>query len=201
MSPPADPCRARRQLPREDMSSRSRPGAGIWGPCPRAGPQRGACPWGAPAAGAYRPCSSPTPGDRVVDVPHWQDPPPYPPRGSGATPAFCHCGGIACAVRPASSRRRSLRPDCLPRTGGAPSPSGTTRPSIRPSWSPPRRPPSGLCSASASSTPCWRRLHPDPFRAARVHPREPREPPTEFEAFQGAVAEAERFLQVEMYFV
>lgn len=33
------------------------------------------------------------------------------------------------------------------------------------------------------------------------HPREPRQSPTEDEAFQAAVAEAERFLQVEMFFV
>ena len=33
------------------------------------------------------------------------------------------------------------------------------------------------------------------------HPREPRQSPTEQEAFLAAVAEAERFLQVEMYFV
>ena len=33
------------------------------------------------------------------------------------------------------------------------------------------------------------------------HPREPRKSPTELEAFRAAVAEAERFLQVEMYFV
>ena len=33
------------------------------------------------------------------------------------------------------------------------------------------------------------------------HPRQPRESPTEQEAFLAAVAEAERFLQVEMYFV
>ena len=33
------------------------------------------------------------------------------------------------------------------------------------------------------------------------HPREPRKSPTELEAFQAAVAEAQRFLQVEMYFV
>ncbi|WP_326958169.1 MULTISPECIES: hypothetical protein [unclassified Arthrobacter] len=33
------------------------------------------------------------------------------------------------------------------------------------------------------------------------HPREPRTSPTEAEAFRAAVAEAERFLQVEMYFV
>ena len=30
------------------------------------------------AAGAHRPCSRPTPGDKVVDVPHWQDHPPLP---------------------------------------------------------------------------------------------------------------------------
>ena len=33
------------------------------------------------------------------------------------------------------------------------------------------------------------------------HPRKPRQSPTEHEAFLAAVAEAERFLQVEMYFV
>ena len=33
------------------------------------------------------------------------------------------------------------------------------------------------------------------------HPREPRKSPTEREAFEAAVAEAERFLQVELYFV
>lgn len=33
------------------------------------------------------------------------------------------------------------------------------------------------------------------------HPRAPRQSPTEDEAFQAAVAEAVRFLQVEMYFV
>jgi hypothetical protein len=33
------------------------------------------------------------------------------------------------------------------------------------------------------------------------HPRKPRQSPTEDEAFQTAVAEAERFLQVEMDFV
>ncbi|SDK45617.1 hypothetical protein [Arthrobacter sp. ok362] len=33
------------------------------------------------------------------------------------------------------------------------------------------------------------------------HPREPRKSPTELEAFEAAVAEAQRFLQVEMYFV
>lgn len=33
------------------------------------------------------------------------------------------------------------------------------------------------------------------------HPREPRKSPTEHEAFEAAVAEAEQFLRVEMYFV
>jgi len=33
------------------------------------------------------------------------------------------------------------------------------------------------------------------------HPREPRKSPTEQEAFEAAVAEAQRFLQVEMDFV
>jgi hypothetical protein len=42
------------------------------------------------------------------------------------------------------------------------------------------------------------RVHSSPHE---WHPREPRKSPTEREAFEAAVAEAERFLQVEMDFV
>ena len=50
--------------------------------------------------------------------------------------------------------------------------------------------------------PPGRRLHPGAFRAARMASRANRgKSPTEQEAFQAAVAEAERFLQVEMDFV
>ncbi len=44
-------------------------------------------------------------------------------------------------------------------------------------------------------------VHPGAFRRPRMASPRTRQSPTEEEAFQAAVGEAERFLQVEMFFV
>ena len=78
---------------------------------------------------------------------------PFRPRGSGATPAYCRCGGTGCAHRPVRSRQLSMPRGFSPKTAAAPSPSGTTPRSMRHCWWPRRPPRNGRCSASASSTP------------------------------------------------
>ena len=155
-----------------------------------------------PEAGALRPCSSPPPGDKVIDVPHWQDHPPLP-----ATWQRCDAGILPlwwdrlCSQTSQQSaalfaaglftedRRRPIAQWYNPAYDSA----LLVAPETSPEWPVQRfgifyAPPGGGFTQIHSAPHEW-------------HPREPRKSPTEFDAFQGAVSEAERFLQVEMYFV
>jgi len=97
------------------------------------------------------PCSTSAAGDKVISCPTGRITSPFRPLGSGPTPESCHCGGIACALRPVLSRQPCSPPACSPKTAAAQLPSGTT-PHMTPPFSWHRNlPRSGRCNGSASS--------------------------------------------------
>ena len=172
------------------------------GMSPGQGRAKWACPLGCGPRSCAGPCCRSTAGDKVVDVPHWQDPPPKP-----ATWQRCDAGILPlwwdrlCSQTSQQSaalfaaglftedRRRPIAQWYNPAVDSA----LLVAPESSPEWPVQRfgifyAPPGGGFTQVHSAPHEW-------------HPREPRTSPTELEAFRAAVAEAERFLQVEMYFV
>ena len=151
---------------------------------------------------ARRPCCRSTAGDKVIDVPHWQDPPPLPATwqrcDTGILPLWwdrlCsqtsqQSAALFAAGLFTEDRRRPIAQWYNPAFDSA----LLVAPESSPEWPVQRfgifyAPPGGGFTQVHSAPHEW-------------HPREPRTSPTELEAFRAAVAEAERFLQVEMYFV
>ena len=159
-------------------------------------------PSGRARADVPQPCCRSVAGDKVVDMRHWHDPPPLP-----ATWQRCDAGILPlwwdrlCSQTSQQSaalfaaglftddRRRPIAQWYNPAVDSA----LLVAPETSPEWPVQRfgifyAPPGGGFTQVHSAPHEW-------------HPREPRMSPTELEAFRAAVAEAERFLQVEMNFV
>ena len=159
-------------------------------------------PRGRAGAVVREPCCRSTPGDKVVDVHHRQDPPPLPATwqrcDTGILPLWwdrlCsqtsqQSAALFAAGLFTEDRRRPIAQWYNPAFDSA----LLVAPETSPEWPVQRfgifyAPPGGGFTQVHSAPHEW-------------HPREPRTSPTELEAFRAAVAEAERFLQVELYFV
>ncbi|MDQ0617708.1 hypothetical protein [Arthrobacter globiformis] len=135
-------------------------------------------------------------------MPHWQDHPPLPATwqrcDSGILPLWwdrlctqtsAQSAALYAAGLFTEDRRRPIAQWFNPAFNAA----LLVAPETSPEWPVQRfgifyAPPNGGFTRVHSSPHEW-------------HPREPRKSPTEREAFEAAIAEAERFLQVEMDFV
>lgn len=142
-----------------------------------------------------------TAGDKVIDVPHWQHRPPKPATwqryDTGILPLWwdrlCsqtsqQSAALFAAGLFTEDRRRPIAQWYNPAVDSA----LLVAPESSPEWPVQRfgifyAPPGGGFTQVHSAPHEW-------------YPRAPRTSPTELEAFRAAVAEAERFLQVEMDF-